>query len=69
MGMHSSNSKKPKGRHSLGLSGSNPGQGSSDSTPTKLNKQEKYRLDGTNRVQGKAKNARRGDRRDTQPQK
>lgn len=44
-----------------------PGQG--DSKPTQMEIQRKIRVDGVNRPQSKAGHMRRGDRRDTQPQK
>lgn len=70
MGMHKSNSKKPKGRLSIGLTAGGAGQGPAAPNATKLNRDEKVRVDGMNNPHGsKGSIMRRGDQRDRQPQK
>lgn len=65
MAMHKSRSKQPRGHSAIG----HPGHSNVDPTPTKLSNQQQLRVGGTNRPQGKNSTARRGDRRDMQPQK
>lgn len=71
MGMHKSNSKKPRGRLSIGMKGSPEGQGTAIPNATKLERDAKVRVDGVNRPHGSKGGSvkSRGDRRDTQPQK